>query len=94
MITEKVAIMLQKSVFDDDKLEGQDNELLGWYVTSISIVYILLFRSQNAVDLANTVKHLGVIPELCVEEYILSLFAELSVQRQGVTSFDTTVAKF
>lgn len=52
------------------------------------------FRSENAVELANIVKHLGVIPELCVEEYILSLFAELSVQRQGVTSLDTTVAKF
>ena len=54
----------------------------------------MLFRSPNAVELANTVKHLGVIPELCVEEYILSLFNELSVQKQGVINLDTTVAKF
>ena len=52
------------------------------------------FRSDDAVELAHIVKLLGVIPDVCVEEYIVNFFNELRVQKRAITTLDTTLAKF
>ena len=65
---------------DDDKLDGGDNGLRLW--------------SEDAVELAQIVKQLGVIPELCVEEYILEFFKQLTVQKKQITQLDPTLARF
>ena len=57
--------MLQKSDYDDDKLELGDPELGEW--------------SPEAVELSAIIKQLGVIPDLSVEEYILNFFKSLSI---------------
>ena len=62
---ERINLMLQKIEFDDDKLSSSDAALAEW--------------SPEAVELAQMVKVLGVIPDLCVEEYVLNFFGELNI---------------
>ena len=59
--------MLQKVEFDDDKLSSSDAVLAEW--------------SKEAVELSQIVKQLGVIPEVCIEDYIVNFFKELRVQK-------------
>ena len=63
--------MIQKVGMDDDKLDGGDNGLSLW--------------SEDAVELAQIVKQLGIVPEVCVEEYILEFFKQLTVQKKQIT---------
>jgi len=57
--------MLQQVGNDDDKLEPQDPTLVQW--------------SPEAVELSSIIKLLGVIPDVCVEEYIVNFFKDLTV---------------
>ena len=77
---ERINVMLQKVEFDDDKLSTGDAVLAQW--------------SKEAVELSQIVKQLGVIPEVCVEDYILNFFKELSVQKQQIIDMDPTLARF
>lgn len=77
---EKIDIMIQKVGLDDDKLDGGDNGLGLW--------------SKDAVELASIVKQLGVVPEVCVEEYILDFFKQLTVQKKQINQLDPTLARF
>jgi hypothetical protein len=56
--------------------------------------YNLFCRSEDAVELAHIVKLLGVIPDVCVEDYIVNFFHDLRVQKRGIVSLDPTLAKF
>ena len=38
-----------------------------------------LYRSPEAVELSSIIKLLGVIPDVCVEEYIVNFFKDLTV---------------
>lgn len=40
------------------------------------------------------IKQLGVIPDLCVEDYILCFFKDLNIQAKSVSALDPTLAKF
>jgi Leucine-rich repeat (LRR) protein len=40
------------------------------------------------------IKLLGVIPDMCVEEYIVNFFNHLRVQKRNLHSLDPTLAKF
>ena len=63
-------------------------QMLGVTFTSI------FYRSPDAVELAQIIKQLGVIADLCVEEYILNFFKSLNIQRKCVNTLDPTLAKF
>jgi Leucine-rich repeat (LRR) protein len=52
------------------------------------------YRSYEAVELAHIIKLLGVIPDVCVEEYIVNFFKELKVQKMMVYQLDPTLARF
>lgn len=77
---ERIDIMLQKTEFDDDKLNTGDTVLGQW--------------SEDAVQLASMIKRLGVIQDLCVEEYILDFFSSLNVQTQNIYCLDPVLSKF
>jgi len=77
---ERISKMLQKTDYDDDKLDQGDAALAEW--------------SGEAVELAHIIKQLGVIQDVCVEDYILSFFKSLCVQRKMLNQLDPALARF
>ena len=63
-------------------------------VSNFSYKSNLFSRSEDAVELAHIIKLLGVIPDVCVEEYIVNFFRDLKVQKRNIYCLDPTLAKF
>mmetsp|Transcript_2966 Transcript_2966/g.2801 ORF Transcript_2966/g.2801 Transcript_2966/m.2801 type:complete len:108 (+) Transcript_2966:58-381(+) len=61
---EKIDRMIDKVDYDDDKLSSSDLRLLNW--------------SEEAVVLSSYIKKLGLMPEMCVEDYFLDFFVHLN----------------
>ena len=57
-------------------------------------IYLNIYRSQDAVELAHIIKQLGVISDVCVEDYIVNFFKELKVQKMSIYALDPTLSKF
>ena len=56
--------------------------------------FIVGFRSPQAIELAKIIKKLGIIPDVCAEDYILNFFNELNMSSRGIIAIDNTLQKF
>ena len=62
----------------------------------VSYTFPITFRtrSEQAVELSQIVKQLGLVYDLCVEDFILNFFYELNMQQKKISVIDPTVARF
>lgn len=58
------------------------------------IKFLFWWRSPEAKELWNIVQQLGIIPDLCVEEYILNFFKDLNLQSMNISNLCPTTARF
>eukprot|EP00349_Pseudokeronopsis_sp_Brazil_P003516 CAMPEP_0202972008 /NCGR_PEP_ID=MMETSP1396-20130829/32529_1 /ASSEMBLY_ACC=CAM_ASM_000872 /TAXON_ID= /ORGANISM="Pseudokeronopsis sp., Strain Brazil" /LENGTH=158 /DNA_ID=CAMNT_0049701977 /DNA_START=60 /DNA_END=536 /DNA_ORIENTATION=+ len=71
--------MIDKVEFEDDKLSQSEMQLLKW--------------SEEAVILSTYVKKLGLMPDMCVEDYMLDFFVNLNFQHLGIKNLDETLLR-
>mmetsp|Transcript_17877 Transcript_17877/g.30378 ORF Transcript_17877/g.30378 Transcript_17877/m.30378 type:complete len:188 (+) Transcript_17877:19-582(+) len=77
---ERIDRMLLKTDKEDDKLSTNDASLSSW--------------SPDAVRLARIIKQLGIVQDVCVEDYILGFFGTMSIQERMLRQLDPTLARF
>ncbi len=41
-------------------------------------------RSDEAIELSSYIKKLGLMPEICTEDYLLSFFETIYFERRGI----------
>ena len=54
---------------------------------------LILFRSEEALELHTYVKKLGLMPEFCNEDYLIKYFETLYFKRMGIEKLDASLAK-
>lgn len=77
---ERIDLMRKKTGWEDDKLDQLSEELEKW--------------SPQALELSNIVKQIGLVPDLCYEEYIQFFFKELSISSQNISSICPSTVRF
>ena len=75
----KIDLMLEKVDYEDDKLSPSDLALAKW--------------SEEAVELCLYVKKLGIIPDMCCEDFLLGFFLSLNFQKLGILQMDESLSR-
>eukprot|EP00347_Sterkiella_histriomuscorum_P007790 403347554 len=70
----KIEQMLEKVEFNDEKLSNHEQQLQR--------------LSDEALELHTYIKKLGLMPDICVEDYLVNFFQSLYFQRQGIQQMD------
>ena len=71
---DKINLMLEKVEFNDEKLTPQEQLLQKW--------------SDEALELHTYIKKLGLMPDICIQDYLVNFFVSLYFQRQGIQQMD------
>ena len=56
-------------------------------------LFLISYRSDEALDLHIMVKKLGNMPEFCAEEYLINFFETLYFQRMGIEKMDPLLSQ-
>lgn len=67
-------MLLQRADFDDDKLNPSDEALAKW--------------SNEALELSQIIKKLGLNKDICSEEYLFKFFETFYAQKNNIQSMD------
>ena len=78
-------------------MKSQTHRLKSWpsckYFHKLINPFCFAFSSPEAVELSNIVKQLGLVPDLCVEEYILNFFKYLNLKQKVISTICPTAAR-
>jgi len=72
--------MLYRVEFDDDKLSASDAALSQW--------------SDEALELNLMIKKLGLVADICVEDYLIKFFKTFYLKKANIGHLDEQLLKF
>lgn len=72
--------MLYRVEFDDDKLSASDAALAQW--------------SDEALELNLMIKKLGLVADICVEDYLIKFFKTFYLKKANIGHLDEQLLKF
>jgi hypothetical protein len=76
----KVNVLLSRADFEDDKLNPSDQELVKW--------------SEEALELSQIIKKLGLNKDICCEEYLYKFFRTFFAQKNMIQDMDPCLVRF